>query len=351
MANRGIYSPVRLFSILPTLYALCAVLATTAAHAAPYQLVEDEALGITLPDDHQLLGDKPGPAIEACLAKDPPTGSALFWVEVGKTGAVSVAKVHGAGKPALDLCLAAALKKATVTDKLATPVVLVGHLDLAAEGKDALMPSPRKSPASVLLDPHGARWQVTVSQLAYTANRALDIAAALDGASAAIAGCAGKRGAKAEAAPGIAWTDGKAIVKSGTPAYDNCLAAAFSAIKLPAPESSLWMVLTITPPAEALAARTNKAGMGRDQLLRDALTTAVRSRKPVLLDCLDGHPKAKLVKVTVELKAAKANIKKVSTGDGDADACVRNKFQDTPIKAANDSDKVELEITLDPVNE
>ncbi len=317
--------------------------------AIKYQLVEDAALGIELPTDHQVLTEgRAAPAIATCLARDAPTGSALFWLELSQTGMISAARVHGGGKPTLDTCLAAALRKAAATNHLPGPTVLVGHLDLGEPGKDGFLPSPRKSRISISLDPHGAKWQLTISTVAYRANRALDIGQALDGVSTAVAACAPKRGANARTAEAMAWTDGKAIVRSGTPMYDACVAKALDGIKLPVPESAMWMQLTIAPPSEALAPRRDSPALSHPHLLHDALTTAVRSRKAILLDCLDGHPKAALTSVTVELRATKASIQKVSTGDADADACVRSTFQGTPIAAAIPDDKLVLEVTIEP---
>ena len=84
--------------------------------------------------------------------------------------------------------------------------------------------------------------------------------------------------------------------------------------------------MSITAPTEPLAARTDKPSLSRDQALRDALTTAVRSRKPVLLTCLDKTANARIEKVGVALAAGKATIATVSTGDADADACVKKRF-------------------------
>jgi hypothetical protein len=314
----------------------------------PFKLVEDDALGIQLQPDKPLLGDPGGlgKAIIACTAAVEPSNGALFWLEINRAGAITNIKVRGSGKPVVDTCLASALRKAKI-EKLAEPIVLVGHIDLKVHDREAFYSSPRESKTSVLLAPHDAKWQLTVSHLAYTANRAADIAQALDGASTAIAACAPKRGASAEAAEAIAWTDGKSIVRSGTPAYDECIVKALDAVKLPAPDSALWMKLAITAPSEPLAARTDKAALSRDQALRDALTTAVRSRKEILRGCLDGKPKATLVKVSVALAAAKAKIAKVETGDPDANTCVRTRFGDVAIPNAKTDDQLELEVTLD----
>jgi hypothetical protein len=178
--------------------------------------------------------------------------AALFWLELDRTGKVTRANVRGSGKPIVDTCLGTALRKATATAKLPGPIVLVGHIDLKPH------PSPRESKTAVVLAAHGARWQVTLQHVAYTANRAADLAQALDGASAAIAACAPKRGAAAKPATAIVWTDGKAIVRSGTPGYDECVAKALDTIKLPAPDSAAWMKLAITEPAEPLAPRKDK---------------------------------------------------------------------------------------------
>jgi len=285
-------------------------------------------------------------ALATCTAAIEPSNGALFWLELGRTGAVTNVQVRGSGKPIVDTCLENALRKAPV-GKLAEPVVLVGHLDLKVRDRDGYYPSPRQSTTSVLVAAHDAKWQLTVSLLAYTANRAADIAQGLDGASTSIAACAAKRGPTAQPAEAIAWTDGKAIVRSGTPAYDDCVARALETVKPPTAESALWMKLAITAPAEPLAPRTDKAALSRDQALHDALTTAVRSRKELLRTCLDGRPKASLVKVGVVLAGIKAKIAMVETGDPDANICVRNKFGEVAIPNARADDKLELEISLE----
>jgi hypothetical protein len=323
------------------------VLASGAAFADPtFKIVEDAGLGIQLPADRRVLDEsKAAGAITKCLA-DAPSGSAVFWVDVSSKGAVTSARVKGSGKPATDACLAAAFKKLAVTDKLTGAVAIAGRIDLADNE------SPRVSSAEVLVNAHAGIWQLTVDRIGYTANRATDIAAAIDGQSAAIAACAGKRGAKAQPAEALAWVDGKkAAFQSGNKAYDACVAKALDGIKLPAAESALWMHVAILKPAEPLAPRTTKAGLSKTDALRDAMTTAVRSRKQELLACTDGKPKAKLVKVLVALRGGKASVARVSTGDTDADACVRNKFQGVAIPNAADSDRTELEISLEAATE
>ena len=181
----------------------------------------------------------------------------------------------------------------------------------------------------------------------YTANRMLDITAALDGVSDAISDCAGKRGEKAPAAPMLVWMDGHPIVRSGVIPYDDCVAKALAPVKLPAPESAFWMQIDITPPTETFAARTDKAALSHPQAMHDALTTAVRSRKLELQGCLDGHPKTTLVKLEVRLYGTRANVKSVSTGNADADACVRKTFHDIPIPSSIASDTMDLEVTLE----
>ena len=111
----------------------------------------------------------------------------------------------------------------------------------------------------------------------------------------------------------------------------------------------MWLELSLRKPAEPLAPRTNKVALSKERALQDALTTAVRSRKDVLLTCLDKAPKtAKLTKVVIALDAGKASIKTVSTGDAAADTCVKAKLKDIVIKSATPADKLELEVSLDP---
>ena len=331
------------------LAALALLLLTSPAFAEPaagFRVVEEGALGIELPKDHVLLAGFEAKLTACTTGANPPTGSPLFWLEVSRAGKVSAAHVHGAGK--LDGCIEKALTAGKITDKLGAPIVLVGHVDLMAPQTSELLPPPRMSTAPVLVDAHNTKWQLTATRIAYTANRMLDITQALDAVSAKIASCAPKRGPKASAAQAFAWTDGHARVRSGTPAYDDCVASALSAIKLPAPESAFWMQLEITAPSEPLAPRTGKAGMSHEQAMTDALTTAVRSRKLDLLACLDGHPKAKLTKLKIVLDGEKASAKALSTGNADADVCVRNKFHAIAIPSATARDHLELEVSLDP---
>ena len=325
------------------------VLVGSAAADAPYKIVEDAALGITLAADKRLLDEtRAADALTRCVTATPASGSAVFWVDVSQKGAVTSARPRQR-KPALDACLAAALKQLVVTEKLKAPVAVVGRLDLA-DAAGLFLESPRVSSAAVMLAPHAASWQLTANRIGYTSNRAQDISASLDSVSAAVAACSPRRGAKAAPAEALAWVaGGKANFSSGTKAYDACVGKALGAIKLPVAESAMWLHVAIMKAAEPLAPRTTQAGLSKADLLRDALTTAVRSRKLDLLACTDGKPKAKLTKVSVALRGGKANVYKVSTGDTDADACVRNKFADVAISSAAAGDKVELEIALDPV--
>ncbi|HEU0034881.1 MAG TPA: hypothetical protein VFQ53_29855 [Kofleriaceae bacterium] len=336
----------------PFLLALCApVLATASARAdaPPYKLFEDAALGTQL-TDKPLLVDRGsvGPAIAACTKAFEPASGAVFFVELSKAGTITSLKVRGSGKPVIDTCLAGALGKLTVAGKLPGPVALAGRVDLKARASDAMVASARLSTTPVVLPAHDAPWQLTVHQLGYTSNRAADIAQALDGASEAIAACAPKRGASATAAEAIVWYDGKAIVRSGTPAYDDCVGKALDTIKLPAPDSALWMKLAIMKPSEPLAPRTDNPALSRDRALRDALTTAVRSRKEILRTCLDGTLNASLDKVTVGLAGGKARIARVDTGDLGANVCVKKKFGEVAIPNAGATDKLELEVALEP---
>ena len=325
------------------------MLSTAIASAeAPYKIVEDASLGVALPADKRLLDEsKAADALAKCVTTTPPSGSAVYWLELSSRGVVTNARVHGTGKPALDICLANALKKLAPVEKLKAAIAVVGRIDLAS-GDGAFHESPRVSSAAVMVQPHKATWQLTVNRIGYTANRAQDIAAALDAQSAAIAACSPKRGAKAESAEALAWVAGKkAAFASGNPGYDACVAKALEKVALPTAESALWMHVAIMKPAEPLAPRTTKAGLSKADALRDAMTTAVRSRKQDLLACTDGKPKAKLDKVSVSLRNGKANVVKVSTGDVTADACVRNKFRDIAIPNAAAGDKADHEITLE----
>ncbi|MBA3500384.1 MAG: hypothetical protein M4D80_34710 [Myxococcota bacterium] len=327
-------------------------LLTGTAAAESHKLVEDAALGTTLAADKRMLIDTKASSLRfAKCAETPATGSAVFSVEVSTKRAVTTARVHGSGKPALDACLAGALKQMVVNEPLTAPIGIVGRIDLA-QADGTFFESPRVSSAAVLVNAHTATWQLTVNRIGYTSNRAQDIAAALDGASAAIAACSAKRGAKAEPAEALAWVAGKgAAFRSGNKAYDACVGKTLGKVKLPAADSAMWMHVAIMKPAEPLAPRTTKAGLSKADALRDALTTAVRSRKLDLLACTDGKPKAKLTKVGVALKGGKASIVKVSTGNTDADACVRNKLSGVAIPNAAADDKLELEITLEAAAE
>lgn len=323
------------------LLALAFVLAafTPGASADPLaRFVEDAA---TIAADHPLVGGVDD-ALVKCATGAAATGSAVAWLEIGKAGKVSAARVHGAGK--LDGCLEKALAKGAVTDKLDAAIVVVGHVDVMEPQKSAYLPSPRVSTTPVVLDAHGSKWQLTATKVAYTANRMLDITKSLDDISDAVAGCAAKR---TVAAHGLVWMDGRAIVRTGAAGYDDCLARALSKIKLPAPESAFWLALDIAPPTEALAARTDKASLSHPQAVHDAMTTAVRSRKLDLLDCLNGRKGATLTKVTVALKATKLNVKQVSTGDPEANKCVRGKLKDIAIPNASASEQLDLEVALE----
>jgi hypothetical protein len=312
-----------------------------------YKLVEDADLGGEVPAGERILDDAPAAeAIAKCASTTPPSGSALFWIEYSVKGTVTTTRVHGSGKA--DACLATAIKKVRILRKLVKSVAVVGRIDLA-DASGAFLESPRVSSAAVMVAPHAATWQLTVNRVGYTANRAQDIAASLDGVSAAVAGCAGKRGAKAEPAQALAWVaGGKAAFSSGNKVYDACVGKALGGIKLPVAESAMWMHVAIMKTAEPLAPRTNQAGLSKTDQLKNSLTTAVRSRKLDLLACTDGKPKAKLTKVGLALKGGKASVSKVSTGDTDADACVRNKLANVAISSAAAGDTLELEVTLDP---
>jgi hypothetical protein len=264
-------------------------------------------------------------------------GAPLFWLEVAKTGKVTAAKVHGAGRA--DACFAKALAKAKVKDKLAAPIVVTGHIDV--EGQTA----PRTSQAPIVLDNHHTKWQLTASQLHYTANRMMDIAAGLDGASNAVASCADRRPTAGRA---MVWHDGKVIVRSGTKPYDACLAKALSSVKLPAPESAFWIQLDIAPPGEQLAPHTDNPQLSHERALKDAVNTAVRSRKLDINDCLQPHPKATVTAVTVSLYGEKLTTKKVTTSDAAVDKCVRGKLDGVKIPNAAPTDKLELEVELLP---
>ena len=329
------------------------VSALAAADPTPaYQLYEDGAFGITLPPRKVLAVDKGlDSTVTSCIVGAPAaSGSALYWLEIGKSGNVTAAKVRGTGSSALDSCIAGGLKKGSVTEKLSGAIVMYGRIDVLDREKNlgTFNPSPKVSEVAVLVDAKGGPWQLGTRRLAYTANRAADISQALDAQATALDACAAKRAKTLADLDLVAWLDGKTIVRgSGDTVYDNCISTALDAIKLPTSSSAIWMELSLRKAAEPLAARSDKASLSKDQLLKDALTTAVRARKAGMLDCTDGK-KATLAKVTVALANGKANLKAVSTGDAAADACVKTKFADVTIKAAEPADKLELEVTLDP---
>jgi len=331
-------------------------LGSTIAGADPtpaYQIFEDGAFGMTLPGK-RLLGAEKGleTTLTDCIMHAPAaSGSALYWLELGKAGNVTTAKVRGSGSSALDACIAGGLKKAAVTEKLPGAVIVFGRIDVIDRNRNlgTFNPSPKISDVAVLIDAKGGPWQLGTKRLAYTENRAADISQALDAQSGALDACADKRAKTLGDLDLAAWLDGKAIVRgSGDTVYDTCLAKALDAIKLPSAASAIWMELSLRKAAEPLAPRTEKPSLSKEQALKDALTTAVRSRKDALLDCTDGKPKAKLTKLTVALAANKANIKAVTTGDPAADACVKTKFVDVTIKAADAADKLDYEVTLEP---
>lgn len=318
-----------------------------------YQIFEDSALGMTLPPKKILLGDKGmDKTLSDCVTGAPAaSGSALYWLELGKAGNVTAAKVRGTGSTSLDSCLAGGLKKASVTEKLPNAIVIVGRIDVVDKNKanGSFLTSPKLSEVAVLLDAKGGPWQLGTKRLAYTENRAADISASLDGQAAALNACAAKRPASAGEVDVIAWIDGSRPLVRGTgdSAYDTCLSGALAAIKLPTSSSAIWMELSLKKAAEPLAPRTDKASLGKEQALKDALTTAVRARSASLYDCTDGK-KAKLAKVTVALAGGKATIKTVATGDATADTCVKSKFGEVSIKSATPEDKLDLEVEVVP---
>lgn len=348
------YQTAMRLAVIVAVSALCPLVAAAEAPAA-YRVFEDGALGMKLPDKRLLGADKGlEKTLSDCITGAPAAkSSALYWLEISKSGTVTAAKVRGSGSSALDGCLAGGMKKASITEKLPSSIVVVGRIDILDKSttSGAYLASPRISDVAVLIDPKGATWQLSSRRLAYTANRAADISQALDAQAAAISGCAAKRATKLEGVDLIAWVDGsKALVRgSGDSTYDGCLATALTAIKLPTNESAMWLELSLRKPAEPLAPRTDKVALSKERALEDALTTAVRSRKDVLLTCLDKAPKtARLTKVTIALAAGKASIKTVSTGDAAADTCVKGKLKDVVIKTATPTDKLELEVTLEP---
>jgi hypothetical protein len=315
---------------------------------ATFRLLEDGVLGTTFSADHPLVNVVPASAaVSACLGKTVATGSAVVWLELDKKGRVTTAKVRGSGVVALDTCLSAALKRAAATDKPPGPIVVVGHLDMADVAKAdhvEFLPSPRISTVAVMVDPRGASWQLAAKRIGYTANRASDISQAMDGQADAIAACTTKRGAKLAAANMVAWSDGKAIVRgSGDAAYDACLGKALGGIKLPAPESAMWMELELRKPGEPLAPK----GTTHDQAVREALHDAVSSKKAALAECLDNQPTAKLGKILVTLKGEKVSVKTVATGVTSVDACVKAKLETTVVKNASATDIAAVEVAFD----
>jgi len=324
------------------------VVTTSLATAEP-TIHEDAALGVELVAGRKLLADGHGmqAAIAACVAATPATASPLYWVELGAKGVVGAAKVHGAGKPKLDTCLAAALRKGAGAEKLGKPIILVGRIGLGGD-------EARVNETPVMLQAHDAGLQVTVNKVGYTANRAADIAQSLDGVSAAIAKCAPKRLGKGGTELAVAWVPGRAtpkakitaLVRSGSAPYDACVAKVLGTIELPTPNSAMWLQLALAKPAEALAPRSDKVSLSKSQGLRDSMTTAVRSRKDALLACLDNR-QGTLKQVTLELKATKLKVTKVATGNADADACVRKKLDGVTIPNAAAADTAQHEITLE----
>ncbi|MEJ7602698.1 MAG: hypothetical protein WKG01_32715 [Kofleriaceae bacterium] len=319
----------------------------TFAHAEPV-IHEDGALGVELVAGRSLLAEGRGmtAAIDACVARTQPTGSPVFWIELTAKGAVGGAKVHGTGKPVLDTCLAAALRKGAGADKLGKPVIVVGRIELAGD-------EARVSNVPVVLEAHDAALQVTINQIGYSMNRAADISAALAGASAAIGKCAAKRPARDGIELGVAWiarprpkAKVAVVVRSGSAPYDACVGKVLSSLALPSPASAVWLVIALAKPAERLAPHTDKASMSRQQALRDAMTTALRSRKDALLTCLDNR-QGKLEKVTLALRATKLVVKHVETGNADANACVKQKLDGVAIPNAEAGDTAEHEIMLE----
>ena len=318
-----------------------------------YQIFEDSALGMTLPPKKVLLGDKGmDKVLSDCVTGAPAaSGSALYWLEIGKAGNVTSAKVRGTGSSSLDSCLAGGLKKASITEKLPNAIVIVGRIDVLDKNKPngGFLVSPKVSEVAVLLDAKGGPWQLGTKRLAYTENRAADISAALDAQVTALNACAAKRPASAGDIDLVAWLDGgKPVVRgTGDSAYDTCVATALWSVKLPTTQSAIWMELSLKKAAEPLAPRTDKASLSKETALKDALTTAVRARSASLYDCTAGK-KAKLAKVTVARAAGKATIKAVSTGDATADTCVKTKFGEVSIKTATPEDKLDLEVEVTP---
>ena len=331
--------------VMKTLLALIATTGMAVADAPKIQV--DAMLGmddVPLPSKG-LLDTGADEALAACV-KTAPTSAPVFWLDISSKGVVTTARAHGTGAPKTDACIAAALKKVGVMiEKLPGAIAVVGHIDIPGVEADA---QARISNTSVMVAAHTAAWQLTINQFAYTRNREKDVATSLDAISKAFATCSPKRGAKAEPAQALAWVaNKKAVFQSGATGYDACMAKALNTIKLPAPESALWLQIAILKAAEPLTPRSTKAGLSKSDAIRDALTTAVRSRKSDLLACTDASPSAKLTKVTVSLRANKANITKAGTGDATADACVRKAFQNVAVSSLDAADKADLEISLE----
>ena len=342
-----------------TILLLLAATTTASAETPAFKVFEDAGLGVTVGPDKPVLSDKHHAALAACApqatvdatTKEPSSG-AVFYVEISTANRATIVKVRGTGKPTLDTCLEGALKKATASFKPKQTIGIAGRIDVKQTDKHAYLPSARVSTTAVMLPAHDAKWQLTVSSLGYTSNRALDLAAELSATSDKSAACASKRGATAAPAEAIAYTDGTVLFRSGNPAYDACVAKVIQQVKLPTAASAAWLKFAITAPAEPLAPRgTTEPGLDRTSSLKDALTTAVRSRKAQLLTCLDVHPNAKITKVVVTLAATKARIARAQTGDTGGDACVRKEFGEVAIPAARAEDKLELEVELSPYAE
>ena len=332
---------------MKTLLALVATTALAAADGPKIQM--DAALGvddITVPSKGLLDTAAAAEPLAACVTT-PPASAPVFWLDISSKGVVTTARVHGSGAPKTDACIAAALKKVGVMlEKLPNAIAVVGRIEIP--GVDAAAQA-RYSNTSVMVAAHTAKWQLTINQFGYTANREKDVATSLDAISKAFATCSPKRGAKAQPAQALAWVaNKKAVFQSGAAAYDSCMAKALGTVKLPAAESALWLHVAILQAAEPLAPRTSKAGLSKSDAIRDMLTTAVRSRKVDLLVCVDAAAKpVQMTKVTVSLRANKANITKAGTGDPSVDACVRKAFQNVAISSADPADKADLEISLE----
>lgn len=337
----------------PVARALLAAISVSSSLAAadvtpPYRLVIDGALGGDPAGVGAVVTDKAKGDLAACFSKTPATGSAVVWMEVTKAGAISAAKVRGTGAPALDACLATALTKVTVP-KTPGLLILLGHLDamdVAKQDSNAFFPSPRLSNVAVMFDPRGAAWQLSVKRIAYTANRAADISQALDAQSAAISACTAKRAKQLATANLVGWIDGTTakVRGSGDTTFDACVSKALTPIKLPTPESALWLELELRQPGEPLAPK----GTTHDQAVADALRDAVKTKKSELESvCLDKHPKATLGKVTVELRAGKVTVTAIATGDATVDACVKAKLAAITVPRAVGADAAVTTVDLD----